>query len=334
LLVARKRFALTTTVAILVGLFSYWAAGLTFLQAAVLGAAVYTGLTALITLQYCYALNRFKSASLLYGLSRVAAIGAAVVLAHSYSSPVVIFAASQITADLAFVLLTILSDRPRHADPRRSSRDHDSLRLAETVKYGFGSLANILINQSDAFLVSLFTTSSATGLYAAGSQLQNAVSTFPLAFVAPLMMETAQREQSGEPVAELARKSARLTVGIAAGAALLVAASLPLLPRVLGPSFRAAEGSTLVLMAAAPLTACAAVYLMVCIGRGRPHAVTLTWVVALAGTVIGHATITHKFGAIGAAITVLVIREPLLLSLAFRGARDSADGLSRGRSSP
>jgi O-antigen/teichoic acid export membrane protein len=212
----------------------------------------------------------------------------------------------------------------------------DSLRIAKTTTsaivpnrrqmlvsggpYLLSSLANLIYNRGDVLITRGLAGPTAAGLYAPGSQVQNAMFGLPAilsAGVVPVMTAVIQRDGLKSGLSMAAATARRGVVILLPLTIVMGGLGTILLPRVLGESFADATTPLLILLISIPIAAMHVPYLQLLIAAGEPGKATRVYYIVLAVVLAVHVVLTPRYGAIGAAIASLS-REPIALILAVR----------------
>ncbi|MCD5343526.1 hypothetical protein LR392_14975 [Arthrobacter sp. AK04] len=165
--------------------------------------------SSMTTTQLAYGVGRFKQAAALNGSLRAASVVLLVVLAVLEAGVVdFVIALSVIEILIAGFQYGMI---PRSADKQEAAA-RATLRLAKVWKYGTGSIANTVMNRSDAVVVSLVASAGVIGVYGLASQVENALTTAALIPAGAVIAYTAKATTRAEE-REIGRISARF-VGV------------------------------------------------------------------------------------------------------------------------
>lgn len=140
------------------------------------------------TTQLAYGVGRFKQAAALNGSLRAASVLLLIIMTLVHARVVDFVIALSVTE----ILIAGLQYRMLPKPVEQSVLAPEKLRLANVWRYGMGSIANTIMNRSDAVVVSLVAGAGVIGIYGLASQVENALTTAALIPAGAVMAYTAK----------------------------------------------------------------------------------------------------------------------------------------------
>lgn len=253
-----------------------------------------------VVTQMAFGMFRFRSGSLANGIPRLAAAGGLAALGSVGTGPmrlVLVCAVTElVVGGLQFWLIGAADHSPNTSPSVFSIRT--------TWRLGLASVANVVVNKSDAVLVASVSSAAVVGTYGIASQIENALIAAALIPAGGLIAHSARASRRNSPNA--IRK--KITVVVLAT---YVALALPtaifagdLVRVVLG-----VEGVDLtairVCILAGLFSSLGAVALQQLVGLGSQSSVMLVWVLASIVTVVAMLVGASLAGALGASFGAL-----------------------------
>lgn len=189
--------------------------------------------------------------------------------------------------------------------------------LRRAVPYALSGWFKLGYGKADLIMVSVLATTLQAGLYAPATRIQDALLVVPGIAVGTLMPLAARagnedRKTSGERILSQGLLISFVACIVAAAVTFLL---IPLLPHLLGAGFSGAIRPARILVWSLPFAGVQAAILAALIARGRAVATTVVHATALMVTLIAHAILDPRFGAVGGAWASF-LREPFALAVA------------------
>jgi O-antigen/teichoic acid export membrane protein len=276
-----------------------------------LGAAMLTGL------------HRFRTSTLSIVLGRgfgCLALGLALALGGPISPAAAVLclgAGELVTAATAFKLFASASDMQSD-----TPAVDQSTAIRAALPFALSTFFTLVYNRADVYVVSVFAGTQVAGIYAPGSQLQNALMVLPgIAGAATIPIGArllSQRDRAG--TIWLVKSTLRLSLALTIPACVALWIALPrVLGATLGTSYAAASGPARLLLLSLPLLA-VEIPLLGILTAASPRSSSVVYGLGLVVCLTAHALLDARYGATGAAIAALS-REPVILILALVALR-------------
>lgn len=208
--------------------------------------------------------------------------------------------------------------------------------LVQLNKWMALAVVGLLGARVDIFMLSMLSTPSEVGFYAAAAQLCVAVAMLSSAVATTLFPKAAKLQSIAALRSHYRRSLALLPLGLGAGV-LLIGAAAPTLPYVLGAAYSGATPSFVLLGASAFLTLVTNPVLLLLFPMGLVHLYALGSVAQLALRIGGNVIAIPLWGAVGAAgvdVAVKIVTISFLIGVVRVRLADGRISPSDGKSLP